>query len=237
MGRRADGSPIYRSRKGPLTTTTINRYLAILGAVLSWARKRRLLPRAWTSPLKEIHREPDNNARIRFLSPGEYEGLLTAARASAWPRLRLLVMLAVTTGARKGTLKALRWSDVNLDTGRALIERTKNDTPHTLVLVPEVIALLRACRGKADEFIFASHRRPDRPFNWEKPYKLALKDAGIEGAVFHTLRHTHASWLASHGASLLQIAESMNHKSLRMAQRYAHLTVDTRAALLNKVFG
>jgi hypothetical protein len=34
MGRRSDDSPIYRPRKGPLTQTTINRYLAILGAEL-----------------------------------------------------------------------------------------------------------------------------------------------------------------------------------------------------------
>src|SRR5262249_14225843 len=161
-------------RKGPLTQTTINRYLAILGAVLSWARKRRLLPRQGITPLTEIHREPDNNARIRFLSPDEYQRLLVAARASAWSQLRLLIVLAVTTGARKGTPRALRGRDMNLDTGRALIERTKNDTPHTLVLVPEVVTLLRECRGKPDDLVFASAPRPDRPFNWEKPYKLAL---------------------------------------------------------------
>jgi integrase len=155
MGRRSYGSPIYRPRKGPLTQTTINRYIAILGAVLSWARKRRLMPRQWTSPLKEIHREPDNNARIRFLSADEYQRLLVAARVSPWPRLRLLIVLAVTTGARKGTLRSLRWRDVNLDAGRALIERTKNDTPHTLVLVPDVVAMLRELRGKPDDFISA----------------------------------------------------------------------------------
>jgi integrase len=237
MGRRQDGSAIYRPRKGPLTAKTINGYLAILGAVFTWARKRRLLPRQWVSPLKEVHREPADKLRLRFLSAQEYERLLLAARVSTWPRLRLLIMLAVTTGVCKGTLKALRWRDVDFEKGRALVERTKNDTPHTLVLVPEVLAELRRFSGKPDEFVFPSQKRSDRAFNWEKPYKLALEDAGIEGAVFHTLRHTHASWLASHGASLLQIAESMNHKSLRMAQRYAHLTVDNRAALVTKVFG
>lgn len=236
VGRKSDGTAIYRTRSGPLSANTINGYLAILGAVLTWARKRRLLPRQWVSPMKEIHREPADNARLRFLSPQEYERLLIAARVSAWPRLRLLVMLAVTTGARRGTLKSLRWHDVDLEAGRVLVVRTKNDTPHTLVLVPEVLALLREFKGKSEEFLFPSNRRLDRPFDWTKHYTRALADAGIEGAVFHTLRHTHASWLASHGASLLQIAESMNHKTLRMAQRYAHLTVDHRAALVNKVF-
>jgi len=68
MGRRSDDSPIYRPRKGPLTQTTINRYLAILGAVLSWARKRRLLPRQWTSPLRK-------NARTELEIHGALEAL------------------------------------------------------------------------------------------------------------------------------------------------------------------
>jgi integrase len=105
-----------------------------------------------------------------------------------------------------------------------------------LVLVPEALAELRRFAGKPEELVFPSARKPGRPFKWNKAFALSLADARIEGAVFHSLRHTHASWLASHGASLLEIAESMSHKSLKMAQRYAHLTVDNRAALVSKVF-
>ena len=41
MGRRQDGSAIYRPRKAPLSAKTINGYLAILGAVLTWTMSQR----------------------------------------------------------------------------------------------------------------------------------------------------------------------------------------------------
>jgi integrase len=72
--------------------------------------------------------------------------------------------------------------------------------------------------------------------NFNKPWEQALKDAQIEGVVFHSLRHTHASWLAKRGAPLLAIADSLGHKSLAMTKRYAHLCVDTRAEMLSRVF-
>ena len=76
-----------------------------------------------------------------------------------------------------------------------------------------------------------SSTRPSR-----QPWQT-LADAGIEGVVFHTLRHTHASWLAQKGVPLLAIAESMNHKTLAMTKRYAHLCIDSRAQMLRQVFG
>jgi site-specific recombinase XerD len=59
------------------------------------------------------------------------------------------------------------------------------------------------------------------------------------------LRHTFASYLAMNGASLLEIAEVLGHKTLAMVKRYAHLTeAHTRSvvermntAIFGKVIG
>ena len=48
--------------------------------------------------------------------------------------------------------------------------------------------------------------------------------ADISDFHFHDLRHTFASYLAMNGASLLEIAELLGHKTLAMVRRYAHLT-------------
>ena len=96
---------------------------------------------------------------------------------------------------------------------------------------------LRRVKGKAlDIDLVFCGRRPDTAVNFEKAWHLALDNAGIEGAVFHSLRHTHASWLAQQGAPLLAIAESMGHKSLAMTKRYSHLCIDSRKKMLNDVF-
>jgi integrase len=46
--------------------------------------------------------------------------------------------------------------------------------------------------------------------------------------VFHSLRHTFASWLAIQGTPLLTIKELMGHKTLAMTERYAHLIPDVK---------
>jgi integrase len=44
--------------------------------------------------------------------------------------------------------------------------------------------------------------------------------------VFHSLRHTFASWLAMQGTPIYTIAQLMGHKSITMSERYAHLSPD-----------
>jgi len=46
--------------------------------------------------------------------------------------------------------------------------------------------------------------------------------------VFHTLRHTFASWLAMSGTDIYTIKELMRHKTLTMTMRYAHLIPDAK---------
>ncbi len=61
--------------------------------------------------------------------------------------------------------------------------------------------------------------------------RLGLND-GIDDprdkVVFHTLRHTFASWLAIQGTPILTLKELMGHKSLAMTERYAHLMPDVK---------
>ena len=129
----------------------------------------------------------------------------------------------------------LRWCDVDFENKRAYVERTKNGEAFAMVLLPEIIEDLRRFMGPPEDLIFCG-RRGDRPMNFEKAYHNALSNAGIKGACFHTLRHTHASWLAQRGASLLAIADSMGHKSMAMTKRYAHLAIHSRQELLERVF-
>jgi integrase len=69
--------------------------------------------------------------------------LLKACAKSVWPPLRTLVLLAITTGARKGELTGLRWADVDLEKGRALVHETKNDEPRALPLAGQALEALR----------------------------------------------------------------------------------------------
>jgi len=100
------------------------------------------MPKGWLNPVNETERMPEHNMRKRYLKIDEYETLLKMTRISQWKRLTALVMLAVTTGARKGTLLGLKWKDINLDCAEAFINRTKNGESFVLVLTSEVVSEL-----------------------------------------------------------------------------------------------
>jgi integrase len=76
---------------------------------------------------------------VRFLSDEERTGLLNACKASRWPRLYALVVMAITTGARRGELLGLHWRDVDLQRAHACVRTSKNGEPKALPLVPVVI--------------------------------------------------------------------------------------------------
>ncbi len=71
-------------------------------------------PERLAIPLAEIKANPEAKRQERFLSDEEVKRLLAACRLSIWPRLRLLALMAVTTGARREELLALRFGDLDL---------------------------------------------------------------------------------------------------------------------------
>lgn len=236
-GKDASGQPIFKSRRGPLSPATLNRYSAALGAVLTWAIKRRIAPRGWDNPCKRLERNAENNERVRFLSEEEREKLIAACKVSRWDRLYLLMLLGLTTGARRGELARLAWGDVDFELAVAYVRRTKNGDRKMLPLVPAVIEEMRKHVAGPTVLLFPSRRRPDRAYSFDPVWETALRSAHVRNFRFHDLRHSCASYLAQSGASLLEIAEVLGHRQLSVTKRYSHLTTKNKAELVNRVLG
>ena len=90
------------------------------------------------------------------------------------------------------------------------------------------------------DLVFANPRTRG-PFDYGKPFRAALAAAGIEGFRFHDTRHTAASYLAMNGATTAEIAAVLGHKTLAMVKRYAHMSDQHVAGVVermtDKVFG
>jgi integrase len=236
-GKDADGKVIFKAKRGVLAPATINRYAAALAAVLTWSIKKRLAPRNWENPCKRIERRVEDNEVVRFLSDAERTALFASCRESAWPKLYLKVLLAVTTGARRGELERMRWRDIDFDRALCAVSITKNGDPKVLPLVPTALAELRAHLGAPGALVFASSRRPDVAYNDVMVWQRALKKAGVRNFRFHDLRHSCASYLAQSGATLLEIADVLGHRQLSVTKRYSHLTTKNKSDLVNRVLG
>lgn len=236
-GRDADGAKILKAKARSLSPATINRYQAALSALLTWAQKRRIAPKGWQNPCRHVELRAENNERVRFLSDAERAALLEACQRATWPRLYLLVLMALTTGARRGELESMRWSDIDLARAEATVHVTKNSDKKVLPLVPAVVEQLRRFQGPPGALLFPSTRRPDVAFNFTKAWEEALRVAKVRNFRFHDLRHSCASALAQSGATLLEIADVLGHRQLSVTKRYSHLAVAHKSKLVNRVLG
>jgi integrase len=200
------------------------------------------------SPMRQVDKPSEDNARTRFLSKDELQRLLAACRESKSPDLYLAVLLAITTGARQGELLGLRWRDMDLDRG-LLHLRVDNETttkggvrslPIAAQLLPlfkDRLAELALDTSKEEARIPSSLVFPGRvsantPIYLRRSFENALKRAGIEDFRWHDLRHSAASFFAANGASLLEIGAVLGHKTAQTTKRYAHLTEQATHALV-----
>ena len=66
-------------------------------------------------------------------------------------------------------------------------------------------------------------------------FHRALREAGIEGLVFHDLRHTFASYLVMAGIDFMSVKELIWHKTHSMTLRYSHLAPDYKRAAISRL--
>ena len=217
-----------------LSNASINRHKAAISGVLTYAFRKGYVK---TNPVRIIPSLPENNERTRFLSEAERTRLFSSCRASHWDKLYLIVLLAITTGARKGELTKLRWNDIDFERRTAYVSTTKNGQPKVLPLTNSVIRELQVFNKNDSRLIFESKVKENVAYCFTKPWKKALKDAEIEDFRFHDLRHSCASYLAQSGASLLEIADVLGHKQISVTKRYAHLCIEHKSSLINRVMG
>ena len=186
------------SANRPLSPATLNRYIVALGSVMTYARKRRLLPRTHVSPIKGLDKYPEPEGRLIYLTEQQVEKVIACAALAQWRKLPVLIRMAFTTGLRRGALQQLRWRDVDLVNSRALVERTKNGRPHVAHLTPATVTALKAMPGhRLPNGLVFSGADEQRPHDFRKAWEVACDRAGLGHVQFHALRHSCASHLAA----------------------------------------
>jgi integrase len=211
---------------------TVNRMRAALSSIFRYAMDEGLVRR---NPVQEVRGRTEDNKRLRWLSDDERSALLIACREAKWERLYLLVLMALMTGARQGELLWLNWNDIDFHARTAHLDRTKNGQRRIITLPHPVIEELMRFRV-SDGLIFPGDKCPRKPYTFRKHWDIALNMADVENFRFHDLRHSAASYLAMNGASLIEIADVLGHRSLQTTQRYTHLSVDHKQKLTDRVF-
>ena len=182
------------------------------------------------------------------LLPSEQDRLIQCA-TGPWC-LPVFLYVTAATGARRGEILALRWTDLKGMT--VLIDRslcqtrdgvvfknTKTEEPRKVELPPSMVACLDAHRLRQNEFRrqFGPDYRSDLDLIFANPDGSPLMPNSIsstvsrlcqrlglpKGACLHVLRHSHASLLLADGVDLATVSARLGHSSVRTtADIYSH---------------
>lgn len=217
---------------------TYNKHKAILSALFKYAQQRNLEgQRGYTdkNPVSTIMSKTMKNERIRYLSSDEKKRLVKACREIGGS-FYLAFLLALTTGQRKSSILQRRWSDIDLEQGLIDIRKTKNEDPIMAPIPPVALDILKEKAESADTsgLVFASSVDSNVPATFRDEWDRAREIAGISDFTWHDLRHDVGSTLAMSGATIIEIAEILGHRSLQSTKRYAHLSTSHKSALLAK---
>lgn len=225
------------------SASTINNTLDPLRAIFRYALRRELVA---VNPCADLDVPRPTGRRERIASPAEARALIDALPDSE----RALWATAFYAGLRRGELRALRWSDVDLPARELRVRRGWDDhegeveakthagrrtVPLVGVLTPELAAQkLRTGRDDDDLVFGVSADEPFEPSTVRRRALAAWKDRQPIG--LHEARHTFASTLIAAGVNAKAITEAMGHASVTMTfDRYGHLMPDGRDEARSRV--
>lgn len=179
------------------------------------------------------------------------------ALAAAKHRLTALYAVLAATGARRGEILALEWSDIDLDQatisitkaisivkGVRTVDQTKNSKARVVPIDAQTVTGLRThrLRQKQEKLSCSNWQesdlvfcRPDgvglRPDFVYYQFQKLIRESGVRRIRLHDLRHTHATWLLDAGEHMYVVAERLGHTDPQTTARiYAHVTPKQRSA-------
>jgi integrase len=227
----------------PLAPVTVNATLTPLSAMLTDAvAEGYIAANPARQPRKARHgasRRAEVLADVRrgdpkFLELDEARALLAATPA----KYRPMVLAALTTGARRCELLALRWETIDFARRRAAIVNQlqrgelvpcKYGSAGEVVLYSGLATELGPLR-RAEGYVFLD---PDgKPWTNDGPAReflvAAYEAAGLRrpGQLWHVLRHTFASALAAGGVRRDVVERLMRHARKGTTSIYTHLFAD-----------
>lgn len=218
-----------------LSNATVVRYMASLSVCFTYGVR----DLGWINenPLKDVSKPKVSRGRVRFLSNEERESLLKACKNSPSKALYPVVVIALATGARLSEITHLRWKDVDLQKAVIRLEETKNGERRSVPLATPALRIFQDLNKvrRIDTDLVFPRADGQEPVDLRKTFARTADKAGLKDFRFHDLRHTAASYLAMSGASMLDIADILGHKTLAMVKWYAHLSEKHTAGVLERM--
>jgi integrase len=186
-----------------ISKDTLNKDIRNLNTFLNWAMKNRYVASDLVVKKIKVAQKP-----VTALYPRQVRDLIE--QVSQYPTLRLRVLLAVTTGLRRGDIEAIKIGDIHFDRNTITTRNRKAKKSMAERPVPEQIMteLSNYVTTLPDrqESLFIDRFSP-------KKWKAIRRKAGFPKLKFHDLRRTFASLLAQRGVSTAVTQRLLEHST------------------------
>lgn len=235
-------------RRKHISVRTLRHVAGLLQVALNEAFRLDLVA---VNPMLKVKLPSVEQTRARSFTPEQVRALRDICRGD-WTFA--LIELALATGARRGEMLALKWSDVDwaaksINIAQSLeqtaaglrLKATKNGKERRCSLPQSAIVALRFQREQQAEHkrLFGEdYKGSDLVFagpygDYLKPDLVSqvvirrMRKSGIKSGSFHSLRHTHASNLLSRGVPLPAVSARLGHADVNItAKVYSHALPD-----------
>ena len=219
-----------------LAPKTVQHILATARHIFNHAIKNELIKNL-TNPIGSgrVRMPKVENQKIGFFTKEKAKELLELLQQRENKRLYELTTLLLFTGARFSEVARLTWSDINFNTSLIFFASSKDGNARYIKMSNRVLEVVNTLyKNKINNLVIPTingNKYEKMPKEWQiEVDKLILgnDDANKDRLTTHSLRHTHASWLAQSGVDILHIKEQLGHKKIETTMRYSHLIDDRR---------
>jgi integrase len=186
------------------------------------------------NPVRTVKQVKEPRQRLRYLEPEEEHRLLQAAPEP----LRSIILVWIHCGLRfQAEALTLKWSDVNLSRRTLTVQAAYAKSGQTRVVPMNSAvhaALSRLNSTATTDYVFTT--RAGKPYDSIRTgFESACIRAGLDDVTPHTTRHSFATRLIASGVDLRMVQELGGWSSLRMLERYGHVSANRKAQAVEKL--
>lgn len=246
---------------GTIAASTVRRYLTVLQSIFKQAVKQGLLNEN-PANVEHLTLPKAQVPKVDIFTKQEAAQML-AALENEDLQFQTLIQLAIFTGARRGELTALKFSDIDFEQRKITIERSaykitgqplatkppKDYETRTVTINESCCQLLKMLKreklaesqrlGSAwcgDDWVFTQwNGEMMNLMTPTKRFSKFLKKNGLKHRKFHSLRHTSATLLLYAGVNIKQVQGRLGHGDIETTNKYLHLIEEADVEAANKL--
>lgn len=244
-----------RNGSETIAPATVRRYLTVLQSIFKQAVKLGLIPET-PAKAERLTIPKAQQPKIEIFSKQEAAEMLACLEREEL-QFQTLIQLAIFTGARRGELVALKFSDVDFEQSKITIERAavKLKGEKTTIKPPkdyearvvtvnksclDLIKLLKAeklqeaarlgTQWHNEDWLFTTwNGEIMNPQTPSKQFSKFLERNNLHHRKFHSLRHTSATLLLYAGVNIKQVQGRLGHGDIETTNKYLHVLEEADA--------